>query len=145
MPNVRVAREISRGGFLRMGGVGLAGAAFLGSGALAGCGGGSEGGEGEIMFSWIPEQTGTLEKMIQRYNQENKDGVTVKFREMPTDSTQHFDKLRTEFQAASDSIDVIGGDVIWPAQFAAPGYYLDLSDRFTEEMRDEYLDEAIQQ
>jgi multiple sugar transport system substrate-binding protein len=126
-----------------MGGVGLAGAAFLGSGALAGCGGGSEGGEGEIVFSWIPEQTGTLEKMIQRYNQENKDGVTVKFREMPTDSTQHFDKLRTEFQAGSDNIDVIGGDVIWPAQFAAPGYYLDLSDRFTEEMRDEYLEAPL--
>ena len=116
---------------------------MLGSGTLAGCGGGSDKAEGEIVFSWIPEQTGTLQKMIDRFNKENEDGVTVKFREMPTDSTQHFDKLRTEFQAGSEDIDVIGGDVVWPAQFASPGYYLDLSDRFTKKMQSEYLDAPL--
>jgi multiple sugar transport system substrate-binding protein len=37
-------------------------------------------------------------------------------------------------------VDVIGGDVIWPAQFAASGFILDLSDRFTAGMRERYLD-----
>ncbi|MEJ7819785.1 MAG: ABC transporter substrate-binding protein, partial [Rubrobacteraceae bacterium] len=35
--------------------------------------------------------------------------------------------------------DLIGGDVIWPAQFAANGWILDLSDKFTEEDRADFL------
>ena len=34
---------------------------------------------------------------------------------------QYFDKVKTEFQAGQSNIDVIGGDVIWTAQFAANG------------------------
>jgi multiple sugar transport system substrate-binding protein len=37
-------------------------------------------------------------------------------------------------------VDLIGGDVIWPAQFAANGWILDLSDRFTEGMQQDYLE-----
>jgi hypothetical protein len=45
---------------------------------------------------------------------------------MPSDTGQYFDQLRTEFQAGCGEIDIITGDVIWPAQFAANGYILDL-------------------
>src|ERR687893_828537 len=38
---------------------------------------------------------------------------------------------------------LIGGDVIWPAQFAANGYILDLSDRFTEDMRAKFLEGPV--
>ena len=31
------------------------------------------------------------------------------------------------------------GDVVWPAQFAANGWILDLSDRFTDDMKNNYL------
>lgn len=129
---------ISRKEFLKISSAGLAGAALLG---VAGCGGGGgeQGGSGNITFAWGPEETGTLQKMIDDFNQKNEDGITVKYREMPADTGQYFDKLRTQFQAASNDIDVIGGDVIWPAQFAAQGYYLDLSDRFSEDMRSEFL------
>ena len=41
-------------------------------------------------------------------------------------------------------MDVIGGDVIWPAQFAASGFILDLSDRFTADMRERYLDGPLE-
>jgi multiple sugar transport system substrate-binding protein len=41
-------------------------------------------------------------------------------------------------------VDVIGGDVIWPAQFAASGFILDLSDRFTAGMREQYLDGPLE-
>ena len=36
-------------------------------------------------------------------------------------------------------MDVIAGDVVWPAQLAAAGYLLDLSDRFTAGMRSKHL------
>lgn len=139
------AGSMTRRDFLRVGGAGLAGAALLGSGTLAGCGGGGgESGSGDITFAWGPEETGTLQKMIDKFNQENKDGITVKYREMPADTGQYFDQLRTQFQAGGGGIDVIGGDVIWPAQFAAQGYYLDLSDLFSEDSRAEFLEAPME-
>jgi multiple sugar transport system substrate-binding protein len=129
---------LSRKEFLRIGGAGLAGAALLGSGTLAGCGGGGgESGGNVITFSWGTDDTGTLPKLIDKFNQQNKGNFQVNYREMPADTGQYFDQLRTEFQSGASEIDVIGGDVIWPAQFAAQGYIADLTDRFTD--ADEFL------
>ena len=51
----------------------------------------------------------------------------------PAGSSQYFEKLRVEFQAGQ--ADVISGDVIWPAQFAADGWISDLSGLFTADLR----------
>jgi multiple sugar transport system substrate-binding protein len=118
-----------------MGGTGLAGAALLGSGALAGCGGGGAEGD-DIIFSWAHDDNGVLPKLIDAFNKQS-DGFKVRFREMPSDTGEYFDQIRTQFQAGASEIDVIGGDVIWPAQFAGNGYIADLSDRFTDS--DEFL------
>jgi multiple sugar transport system substrate-binding protein len=135
-----VVRKISRREFLRVSGAGLAGAALLGS---VGCGGG-QGGGGEIVFSFFPDPSGSVQALIDQFNQENEGNISVTLREMPADSGQHFDQLNTEFQSGEIGIDVIGGDVIWPAQFAANGYIADLSDRFSEEERNEYLPAVIE-
>ena len=39
---------------------------------------------------------------------------------------------------------MIGGDVVWPAQLAANGWILDLSDLFTEDLRSDFVNAAIQ-
>jgi len=85
-----------------------------------------------VLFSWGPDDTGVLPRLIERFNRENGSGITVRYREMPSDTGQYFDQLRTQFQAGGGDIDVIGGDVIWPAQFAANGWIVDLSDRFED-------------
>ena len=61
---------------------------------------------------------------------------------MPSDTGAYFDQLRTQFQAGGGEIDVILGDVIWPAQFAANGWIMNLSDRFTD--TDEFLPGPMQ-
>jgi multiple sugar transport system substrate-binding protein len=138
---IYVTRKISRREFLRVSGAGLAGAALLGS---AGCGGGSGGGGGEIVFSFFPDPSGSVQALIDQFNQENEGNIHATLREMPADSGQHFDQLNTEFQSGEINIDVIGGDVIWPAQFAANGYIADLSDRFSEEERGKFLPAPIE-
>ena len=120
---------LSRKEFLRLGGAGLAGAALFG---VAGCGGGGESSGNELTFSWGPDDTGALTKLIDKFNQQNKGNFQIRYREMPSDTGQYFDQLRTEFQAGGGEIDIITGDVIWPAQFAAQGWISDLSDRFTD-------------
>ena len=122
-----------------MGGAGLAGAALLGA---AGCGGGGGSFTGEIVVGFGREASGALQKLLDKFNQNND--ITVRWRRMPSDTGAYFDQLRTEFQAQSDDITVIAGDVIWPAQFAANGYILDLSDRFTEDMRGDFLQGPVE-
>ena len=139
-----VGRRVSRRQFLKMGGAGLAGVALLGA---PGCGGGGQGGGGgaaEVVFSFFPDPTGSVQGLIDRFNRENEGEIAVRLREMPADSGQHFDQLNTEFQSGETSIDVIGGDVIWPAQFAANGYIMDLSDRFTESERQAFLPATVE-
>nr|MDQ3387604.1 extracellular solute-binding protein [Actinomycetota bacterium] len=111
-----VARAINRRDFLKISGAGLAGAALLG---VAGCGGGggSEGGSGDITFAMAPDPSGTFQKLIDQFNKENEGDFKVTWRKMPTDTGQFFDKIRTQFQAGGGDIDILGGDVIWPAQF----------------------------
>jgi len=125
----RRGTELSRKEFLRLGGAGLAGAALLGT---AGCGGGGQEGGNELIFSWGRDATGVLPGLIDKFNKQNEGKIKVTQRVMPQDTGQYFDQIRTEFQAGGGDIDIIGGDVIWPAQFAANGWIMDLSDRFTD-------------
>jgi len=138
-----VARAINRRDFLKISGAGLAGAALLG---VAGCGGGggSEGGSGDITFAMAPDPSGTFQKLIDQFNKENEGDFKVTWRKMPTDTGQFFDKIRTQFQAGGGDIDILGGDVIWPAQFAANGWIADLSDKFPETEREKFLPGPIE-
>jgi multiple sugar transport system substrate-binding protein len=130
-----IGGSLSRRGFLRLGGAGLAGMAVLGA---AGCGGGGSG-SGDLVFAMGVDSSGTLQDLVDKFNEEHKGEFQVRYREMPADTGQYFDQLRTELQAAASEIDVIGGDVIWPAQFAANGWILDVSDRFPESERQQFL------
>jgi multiple sugar transport system substrate-binding protein len=130
------AGSLSRREFLRLGGAGLVGAALLGT---AGCGGGGGSSSGDLVFAMGVDSSGTLQDLVDSFNEQNRGDFQVRYREMPADTGQYFDQLRTELQAAASEIDVIGGDVIWPAQFAANGWILDVSDRFPESERQQFL------
>ncbi|MDP8940257.1 MAG: hypothetical protein M3N10_08200, partial [Actinomycetota bacterium] len=69
-------RRWSRREFLKMGGAGLAGATLLGA---AGCGGGGQqgGGPAKIIFSFGPDETGTLQEIVDRFNQQNEGEIEV--------------------------------------------------------------------
>jgi multiple sugar transport system substrate-binding protein len=123
-----------------MSGAGLAGAALLGA---SGCGGGG-GGSGNLIFSMGPDDpTNSFSELVDKFNKQHKGEFQVTYREMPADTGQYFDKLRTEFQAGGGNIDVIGGDTIWPIQFAAQGWVQDLSDKFPEPEQNKFLPAPI--
>ena len=132
-------RALSRLDFLRLGGAGLAGTALMG---LPGCDGGPNRGPVELVFSHgeVPEVLGD---QISRFNHRHRGEIEVKLRLAPADTGQYFEKLRTEFQAGEADVDVISGDVIWPAQFAASGWISDLSGRFSEDLRGAHLPATI--
>jgi multiple sugar transport system substrate-binding protein len=134
-------RKLNRRDFLKMSGAGLAGAALLGA---SGCGGGGAG-SGNIVFSMGPDDPNkTYTKLVEKFNKQHKGEYQVTIREMPADTGAYFDKLRTEFQAGGGEIDVIGGDVIWPIQFAAQGWVQDLSDKFPASEQNKFLPGPIE-
>ncbi len=137
------SRGVSRRGFLKMGG--LAGAVVLGGGLMAGCGGAeSSGGAVEITLGFIPDEAGGLQTLLDRFNEQNRGEIRVNWRQMPASSAEFFEQMQAELQSGRSTMDIIGGDVVWPAQFAANGYILDLSDRFTQKMQQNYLEGPIQ-
>jgi multiple sugar transport system substrate-binding protein len=132
-------RLLSRRRFLELGGAGLAGAALLG---VAGCARQESKGLVRLVFSH-GEDSEVLRDQIQRFNQRNKGAIEVALRLAPADTDQYFEKLRIEFQAGEAEADIISGDVIWPAQFAAKGWISDLSDLFTADLRASYLPATV--
>jgi multiple sugar transport system substrate-binding protein len=143
----RARRDVTRRDFLKWGGAGLAGAAALASTACSdiasGFGPTSVGGPNTLVLSKGPDTTGTLDKVIARFNEEDHP-FKVKWLVMSADTGQYFDRMRTEFQVGRSEIDVIGADVIWPAQLAANQWIEDLSDLFTEEMQQDFLASTIE-
>ena len=136
------SRGLSRRDFLKVGGTGLAGAVLLGA---AGCGGGEQsGGATELYFTGPPDTTGTTDKLIKEFNDKNKGKYKVIFQQGNADTGQRLDKLRTQFQAGGENIDVILGDVIWTAELAASGWISDLSDRFPESKQQQFLPGSVE-
>src|SRR5918998_1473236 len=134
---------LSRRDFLKVGGAGLAGAALLGA---AGCGGGGEqsGGATELYFTAPADTSGTTDELIKQFNEKHKGEYRVVFREGSSDTGERLNKLRTQFQAGGEELDVILGDVIWTAELAASGWISDLSDRFPEGTQQEYLPGSVE-
>ena len=133
---------MNRRQFIQITSAGMAGAALVG---IAGCGGGGEsGGSGSFNVAMGQDTTGTLPTLIKRFNKEYKGEYKATLGEYPTASDQYFDKLRTQFQAGGEGLDAVGGDVIWPAQFAANGFIADISDRFPESERAKFLQGPIE-
>jgi len=132
-------RKLNRRDFLKMGGAGLAGAALLGT---AGCGGGGSG-SGKIIFTMGPDADGSIAKLVNKFNKEKISKLEALHREMPASSNAYYDKLRTEFQAGTSDISVVGVDVIWPKQFAPQNWIMDLSDRFPASAQKEFIPVTI--
>ncbi|HSK99356.1 MAG TPA: extracellular solute-binding protein [Rubrobacteraceae bacterium] len=125
------AKGLSRRDFLKVGGAGLAGATLLG-GPLAGCNGAGQQGDGpaRIIFSFGPDDSGTLEELVDRFNREHEGEIEVEYREMSRITDEYFDEVTSDFGAGvSPPIDVIGGDVIWNAEFASNGWLEDITRR----------------
>ena len=131
--------SLGRRDFLRVGGVGLAGVALLGASA---CGGAANPNDGVLSYreDIFPE---IQVRLIKKFNEQHKDGSRITVREMPRTYGEYFEKLETEFQVGGGGIDVIQGDTIWMADFAANDWISDLSGRFSAEERSAFVDGAI--
>jgi len=98
----------------------------------------------DIVFSYGPDFTGTVQSLVDEFNQQNTSGINVTYREMPADTDKYRERLRTMFRRGGSRIDVIAGDIIWPAEFASNGWIADLSDRLSRRQWEMFLDAPME-
>src|SRR5215204_5825122 len=137
---VSAKNALSRRDFLKLSGVGVAGVTLLGPSS---CGGEGEG-SGKVIFSNIPDMSGSIHARIDKFNKQNKGKFQVAYREIQLESQEYFDRLKTEFQAGGGETDVIGGNVPWTAEFAENGWIVDVSSRFPEDEQSKFVNGQIQ-
>jgi multiple sugar transport system substrate-binding protein len=97
----------------------------------------------DIVFSYGPDDTGIVQTLVDEFNQQNP-AINVIYKEMPPETDLYLERLRRMFRRGGARIDVIAGDIIWPAEFASKGWIADLSGRFPQAERNKFLDEPIE-
>ena len=139
-------QPVSRRGFLKLGGLGMA----VGGLALAGCGQGGQApaasstatnGRQQINFVTAKfESTTSMQSFVDAYNQ-SQGTYQVVVRELPppSSSTEVHQQLVQQLGSTGSGIDVFTQDVIWIAEFASGGWAMDLTSEFSDADRSAFF------
>jgi multiple sugar transport system substrate-binding protein len=100
------------------------------AGIVGGCGsdtlfGSEEEGSGQgVSLNWFvaTQPGGTIQEVAKRCSEESNGEYTVNVQLLPTDASQQREQLVRRLGAEDSTVDVIGMDVIWTAEFANAGW-----------------------
>ena len=94
---------------------------------FTGCGfSDSEGGGQGATLNWyvFNEPGGANENAIKVCNEESGGRYNIKYRRLPTDANQQRELIVRRLAAEDSTVDLVGMDVIWTAEFAEAGWIL---------------------
>ena len=135
--------SLNRRDFLKRSSAGVAGVALLGSSAAA-ASPGIVSAPTELIFTFSPDDSGTLRTLIDTFNRQHEGSIRVTWRKMPRTSDAYFQQLQSAFNSGNPDVDVIGADVVWTAELARNGWVTDLSQRFHRDYNpDDFLHESL--
>ena len=89
--------------------------------SLAACGGGG-GGATKLTYYVFPEPSGSFAEAAKRCSQQSNGRYTISIQNLPSDADSQRQNLVRRLAAKDSSIDMIGMDVIWTAEFAEAGW-----------------------
>src|SRR5579859_5606071 len=102
--------------------VGLAVAALTGS-ALAACGtAGASAGPVTLNFYLYPDSSGATQQAINNCDKQSGGKYTISYQQLPTGSDGQRQQLVRRLAAHDATIDIMGLDVTWEAEFAQAGW-----------------------
>ncbi len=119
------------------------------SALLAACGGAGDntGGNGSALhIVWRSEfePSGVYPKLVERFNQTNRDGIYVILLPGPTDSARLHANFLNMLNVRSSEVDIISMDIIWPPEFALNQWLAPITTMWAANERDQYLPGPIQ-
>jgi multiple sugar transport system substrate-binding protein len=114
---------------------------------LAACGDEGGGGAGVDLNWFVATQPGgTIQEVAKRCTDESGGAYNVNVELLPTDASQQREQLVRRLGAEDSTVDLIGMDVIWTAEFANAGWLREWSgadaDQVTEGVFDSVIDTA---
>jgi multiple sugar transport system substrate-binding protein len=87
----------------------------------------------EIVFASGPDDTGTVQGLVDAFNRVHQGQVRVEWREFPRESDAHRRELLGDLEADPGGVDLIASDVVWTAELSHSGHVRDLTDRFYDD------------
>jgi multiple sugar transport system substrate-binding protein len=96
--------------------------ALLGAVLLAGCGSSSSGGTPTLNWFVATQPGGTIQDVAQRCTDEAHGKYKIQVQLLPTDASQQREQLVRRLAAKDSSVDLVGMDVVWTAEFANAGW-----------------------
>ena len=93
-----------------------------------------------LTFAFGPDDSGSLDALIEAFNTEYEGRIRVEYREMARLSGDYYRQLRSDFEVGATEIDVFGADIVWTAEFASRGWVSDLGGLLSDAYgRDAFL------
>ncbi len=124
---------------------GIAGLVLAGALAvLAGCGSDESSGQG-VELNWFvaTQPGGTIQEVAKRCTEESNGAYTVNVELLPTDASQQREQLVRRLGAEDSTIDIIGMDVIWTAEFANAGWLREWTEPLKSQVTKDVFDSVI--
>jgi len=96
--------------------------ALLAAALLSGCGGSASAGPATLNWYVATQPGGTIQDVAERCSKESQGKYEVEVQLLPTDASQQREQLVRRLAANDSTVDLIGMDVIWTAEFANAGW-----------------------
>lgn len=103
-------------------GAALAVAAVLTAGTLAGCGSGSSSGPVHLMWYAPNDSSGSYKMVAESCSKKAHGRYTVSYQALPNQADQQRQQLVRRLAARDSSMDLMGMDITWEAEFAEAGW-----------------------
>lgn len=113
--------------------VSLACAAVIGAGVISGCGG-DDGGPTSLKWFIAIQPGGSIQEVAKTCSKQSGGKYEIELELLPTDASQQREQLVRRLGAEDSSIDLIGMDVVWTAEFANAGWIRDWSGADAKEV-----------
>jgi multiple sugar transport system substrate-binding protein len=118
---------------------------MLCAGILVGCGDSDSGG-GKPTLNWFvaTQPGGTIQEVANRCTDESNGAYEISVELLPTDASQQREQLVRRLGAEDSSVDLIGMDVIWTAEFANAGWLLPFTGAEAKQVTENVFDSVIE-
>ncbi len=125
--------------------VGLA-AVVVAIAATAGCAGSDDGGGAGTTLRWFAQiqPGGTIEEVAKRCSEESNGRYNVELELLPTLSDQAREQLVRRLGAEDSTVDIIGMDVIWTAEFANAGWLRPYEGKLGRQVTENVFDSVLE-
>jgi multiple sugar transport system substrate-binding protein len=118
----------------------------LSSLALLGACGGSDDGGGPTTVNWFVQiqPGGSFQEVAQRCTEESNGRYEIDFELLPTDASDAREQLVRRLGAEDSTIDVLGMDVVWTAEFANAGWLREWTGQQAQQVTRGVFDSAAE-